>query len=68
MSLNRVPQNRQFYKRLKAATALPDPCNSIEELREMLDPGQDLIGADRLELRRAWNAVELALLLADRCV
>ncbi len=65
MPTAKISQNRHMFKMLKKATGLPNPYNTLEEFKEVMDPGQDLIGADRLELRRAWNAVELALLLAD---
>lgn len=60
-----LTQKRRIYKQLRDATALPDPMRSYEEWSELQDPGHDLIGADRLELRQAWQAVELALLLND---
>ena len=65
MPTAKISQNRHMFKVLKKAIDLPDPYNTLEEFNEIMDPGQDLIGADRLELRRAWNAVEFALMLAD---
>ncbi len=66
MSKVRLSQRRRVFNKLSKALTLPDPMHSYEDWAELQDPGQDLAGADRLELRLAWQAAELALLLDDR--
>ena len=58
-----IAQRRRFFKRLKETTALPDPLRSYEEYLQSIN--EDLASMDRLGLRNAWNAAELALLLSD---
>lgn len=58
-----LTRSRRYYKQFREALELPDPCRSYEDYLRLKN--EDLSGMDRLELRNAWNAAELALLLSD---
>ena len=59
--MSSLTRPRRYYKRFRKALELPDPCRSYEDYLQLKN--EDLAGMDRLELRNAWNAAELALLL-----
>lgn len=61
--MSSLTRPRRYYKRFRKALELPDPCRSYEDYLQLKN--EDLAGMDRLELRNAWNAAELALLLSD---
>lgn len=65
MSKVSLTQSRRTYKNFRAAMELPDPMVKYEDWVEVHNPARDLVGADRLELRKAWQSTEMRLLFND---
>ena len=61
--MSSLTRQRRYYKQLRRALEMPNPCRSYEDYLQLQN--EDLSGMDRLELRNAWNAAEMALLLSD---
>lgn len=59
-----IAKKRGFFKKLKNATALPEPLRSYEDFLQLQN--LDLDSMDRMELRAAFNAAEISLMLLGK--